>query len=149
MSSGSTAAPAHVQEFAVRVPKNLKKMHHVMRFNATLSVDFAQWKNVKMERENSVHVTRAMEEEMPKFGAGSEYNRDLKEELRRKKFGFQPRKLKQGTQFAVTRVQIFGTQHNLRWRKLILFLCLTNSNRGATVDIEGGWKIGQKIPRHS
>lgn len=67
-----------------------------MRFNATLSVDFAQWKNVKMERENSVRDARPMEEEIPKFGAGSEYNRDLKEELRRKKFGFQPRKFKQG-----------------------------------------------------
>lgn len=67
-----------------------------MRFNATLSVDFAQWKNVKMERENSIQQVRAMEEEMPKFGAGSEYHRDLKEELRRKKFGFTPRKFKQG-----------------------------------------------------
>lgn len=71
-------------------------MHHVMRFNATLKVDFAKWKNVKMERENNMREARPMEEEMPKFGAGSEYNRDLKEELRRKKFGFQPRKYKQG-----------------------------------------------------
>lgn len=71
-------------------------MHHVMRFNATLKVDFAKWKNVKMERENNMRDARPMEEEMPKFGAGSEYNRDLKEELRRKKFGFQPRKYKQG-----------------------------------------------------
>lgn len=28
-----------------------------------------------------------MEEDLPKFGAGSEYNRDQKEEARRKKFG--------------------------------------------------------------
>lgn len=95
-ATGSTAAPVHVQEFAVRIPKNLKKMHHVMRFNATLKVDFAQWKNVKMERENNMRDTQRIEEEMPKFGAGSEYNRDLKEELRRKKYGFQPRKYKQG-----------------------------------------------------
>lgn len=95
-ATGSTAAPVHVQEFTVRIPKNLKKMHHVMRFNATLKVDFAKWKNVKMERENNMREARPMEEEMPKFGAGSEYNRDLKEELRRKKFGFQPRKYKQG-----------------------------------------------------
>lgn len=71
-------------------------MHHVMRFNATLKVDFEKWSNVKMERENNMRDARAMEEEMPKFGAGSEYNRDAKEELRRKKFGFAPRKYKQG-----------------------------------------------------
>lgn len=68
-----------------------------MRFNATLKVDFAQWKNVKMERENNLRDARTgVDEEMPKFGAGSEYNRDIKEELRRKKFGFAPRKYKQG-----------------------------------------------------
>lgn len=77
-------------------------MHHVMRFNATLKVDFAQWKNVKMERENNQRDARSgIEEEMPKFGAGSEYNRDMKEELRRKKLGFQPRKYKQGMKYCV------------------------------------------------
>lgn len=97
-ASSGTSAPAHVQEFTVRIPKNLKKMHHVMRFNANLGVDFAQWKNVKMERENNMRDARAMEEEMPKFGGGSEFNRDMKEDFRRKKFGFQPRKYKQGSQ---------------------------------------------------
>lgn len=58
-----------------------------MRFNATLNVDFAQWKVVKMERENNMKEFRGMDEDMPKFGAGSEYNRDLREEVRRKKFG--------------------------------------------------------------
>lgn len=58
-----------------------------MRFNATLNVDFAQWKMVKMERENNMKEFRGMDEDMPKFGAGSEYNRDLREEVRKKKFG--------------------------------------------------------------
>lgn len=58
-----------------------------MRFNATLNVDFAQWRSVKLERENNMKEFRGMEEDMPKFGAGSEYNRDLREEVRRKKFG--------------------------------------------------------------
>jgi transcription initiation factor TFIIF subunit alpha len=40
-----------------------------------------------MERENNMKDFKAMEEDMPKFGAGSEYNRDQKEEARRKKFG--------------------------------------------------------------
>lgn len=95
-SSSSSSAPAHVQEYTVRIPKNMKKVHHVMRFNATLNVDFSQWKNVKMERENNMRDSRAGDEEMPKFGAGSEYNRDLKEELRRKRFGINARKYKQG-----------------------------------------------------
>lgn len=58
-----------------------------MRFNATLNVDFAQWRNVKLERENNMKEFKSAEEDMPKFGAGSEFNRDLREEVRRKKFG--------------------------------------------------------------
>lgn len=70
-----------------------------MRFNATLSVDFAKWKNVKMERENNLReMKNALDEEMPKFGAGSEYNRDQKEELRRKKYGVSARKYKPDAQ---------------------------------------------------
>lgn len=38
--------------------------------------------------------SRQMEEEIPKFGAGSEYNRELKEELRRKKYGIIAKKFK-------------------------------------------------------
>lgn len=58
-----------------------------MRFNYNLKVDFSQWKNVRMERENNMREFKSMEEDLPKFGAGSEYNRDQKEEARRKKFG--------------------------------------------------------------
>lgn len=65
-----------------------------MRFNATLNVDFAQWRNVKMERDTALQANRQMEEEIPKFGAGSEYNREMKEELRRKRFGINPKKFK-------------------------------------------------------
>uniref|UniRef100_A0A1A9ZJM0 Transcription initiation factor IIF subunit alpha n=1 Tax=Glossina pallidipes TaxID=7398 RepID=A0A1A9ZJM0_GLOPL len=49
--------------------------HHVMRFNATRSVDLAQWRTVKLERENN--LKEFTEEDVPKFGAGSKYNRDL------------------------------------------------------------------------
>lgn len=69
-----------------------------MRFNATLNVDFAQWKNVKMERENNMREYRGFDEDMPKFGAGSEYNRDLREEVRRKKYGITARKYKPDAQ---------------------------------------------------
>lgn len=64
-----------------------------MRFNGNLNVDFTKWHNVKMERENNMREFKNVnDEEIPKFGAGSEYNRDLKEEVRRKKFGIISRK---------------------------------------------------------
>lgn len=83
-----------VQEFSIRVPKNNKKKHNVMRFNATLNVDFSKWTQVKMERENNMKEYKGIEEEMPKFGAGSEFGRDAREEARRKKFGITSRKYK-------------------------------------------------------
>ncbi|XP_043271762.1 general transcription factor IIF subunit 1 isoform X2 [Venturia canescens] len=73
---------------------NTDKKHNVMRFNATLKVDFSEWTQVKMERENNMKEYRGVEEEMPKFGAGSEFGRDAREEARRKKFGITSRKYK-------------------------------------------------------
>ncbi|EDW81630.1 uncharacterized protein Dwil_GK12178 [Drosophila willistoni] len=90
-SGASSSGNPNVQEFKIRVPK-MRKKHHVMRFNATLNVDFAQWRNVKLERENNMKEFRGMDEDQPKFGAGSEYNRDQREEARRKKFGIIARK---------------------------------------------------------
>ncbi|XP_055377506.1 general transcription factor IIF subunit 1 isoform X2 [Condylostylus longicornis] len=87
MTPSRPQAVAHVQEFKIRVPKNSRKKHHVMRFNATLNVDFGKWNAVRMERENNMKEFKTLDEDMPKFGAGSEYNRDLREEVRRKKFG--------------------------------------------------------------
>lgn len=65
-----------------------------MRFNATLNVDFAQWKMVKLERENNLKDFKGFDEDMPKFGAGSEYNRELREEVRRKKYGIVAKRYK-------------------------------------------------------
>ncbi|KAK7588079.1 hypothetical protein V9T40_005324 [Parthenolecanium corni] len=89
-SSSSGSSGSNVQEFSIRVPKNAKKKFNIMRFNSNLNVDFGQWNQVKMERENNKaekHVT----EEMPKYGAGSEYRREEKEEARRKRLGFSSR----------------------------------------------------------
>ncbi|KAM3960188.1 LOW QUALITY PROTEIN: transcription factor IIFalpha [Aphomia sociella] len=94
MSTPGSSSGAAVQEFKIRVPKNVKKKYHVMRFNATLNVDFAKWTHVKMERENNIKEFKGLDEEMPKFGAGSEYGRDVREEARRKKFGIISRKYK-------------------------------------------------------
>ncbi|KAJ1525136.1 hypothetical protein ONE63_009972 [Megalurothrips usitatus] len=90
----SSTPPPVVQEFSIRVPKNAKKRFHMMRFNSTLNVDFTKWKQVRMERENNAKEFRGIEEEMPKFGAGSEFGRDAREEARRKKFGIVARKYK-------------------------------------------------------
>lgn len=92
MASGSAAPAANVQEFSIRVPKNVQKRYHVMRFNGNLEVDFAKWTQVKMERENNMREFKGQEEEMPKFGAGSEFGREAKEEARRKKLGIVARK---------------------------------------------------------
>ncbi|XP_072935560.1 general transcription factor IIF subunit 1 isoform X2 [Epargyreus clarus] len=91
---GGSQPSAAVQEFKIRVPKNKKKKYHVMRFNATLNVDFAKWTHVKMERENNIKEFKGADEDMPKYGAGSEYGRDIREEARRKKFGIMTRKYK-------------------------------------------------------
>lgn len=65
-----------------------------MRFNATLGVDFAKWSSVKMERENNMKEFRGIDEDAPKFGAGSEFGKEAREEARRKKLGIMTRKYK-------------------------------------------------------
>lgn len=69
-----------------------------MRFNGNLNVDFAQWRNVKMERENNMREFKGVDDDSPKFGAGSEYNKGLKEELRRRKFGIIARRYRPDAQ---------------------------------------------------
>ena len=73
--------------------RNNKKKHNVKRFNAVLKVEFEEWKQVKLERENKMGDKR-MEEEIPKFGAGSEFQRDAREEARRQKFSIARSKYK-------------------------------------------------------
>lgn len=59
-----------------------------MRFHNALNVDVTKWKNVKLERENNNReVKLENDEELPKFGAGSEFGREQKEEARKKKYG--------------------------------------------------------------
>jgi len=59
-----------------------------MRFHSALNVDVTKWKNVKLERENNAREFKGGEEEddIPKFGAGSEFGRDAREEARKKKY---------------------------------------------------------------
>uniref|UniRef100_A0A8D9APP7 Transcription initiation factor IIF subunit alpha n=1 Tax=Cacopsylla melanoneura TaxID=428564 RepID=A0A8D9APP7_9HEMI len=90
----STQLPgASVQEYSIKIPNDTKKKFHVMRFNGNLNIDFTKWNQVKLERENNMREMR-VEEEQPKFGAGSEFGRDAKDEARRKKFGIIAKKYK-------------------------------------------------------
>jgi len=81
--------PKNVNEFSVRVRKigaETNRKYHIM--NLKKQVDIAKWKNIKMLREDNKKVFKAnRNEEEPKFGAGSEFGKDAKEEARRKKFG--------------------------------------------------------------
>ena len=91
-AGASVAAASAEQEFVVRIPaKNEKKNYHIMKFNASLNIDAAKWSQVRMVRENN-RKEFVREDEMPKFGAGSEYGRQEKEEARRKKYGINTRK---------------------------------------------------------
>ncbi|GFQ96385.1 general transcription factor IIF subunit 1 [Trichonephila clavata] len=91
-SSTSTASnPQFVQEYIVKMPKNKSKCFNVMRFSHSLKVDVTKWTQVKMERENNLKEFKA-DEDMPKFGAGSEFGREQREESRRKKYGIVSKK---------------------------------------------------------
>lgn len=90
--TSNSSQPGNVREYSIRVPKNSKKKFHVMRFNGNLDVDIGKWTQVKMERENNLREFKSVDEEQPKFGAGSEFGREAKEEARRKKLGIIARK---------------------------------------------------------
>uniref|UniRef100_A0A8C0GDR6 Transcription initiation factor IIF subunit alpha n=1 Tax=Chelonoidis abingdonii TaxID=106734 RepID=A0A8C0GDR6_CHEAB len=82
-----------VTEYVVRVPKNTPKKYNIMAFNAADKVNFTTWHQAKMERDLS-NKKIYQEEEMPESGAGSEFNRKLREEARRKKYGIILREFK-------------------------------------------------------
>jgi len=77
------------QEFVVRVPNSTEnKSFHVMKYNASNNIDFSTWSQVRMVRENNMKVfAPGKTDDNPKFGAGSAFGKDLKEEARRKKLG--------------------------------------------------------------
>uniref|UniRef100_A0A7N4V300 Transcription initiation factor IIF subunit alpha n=1 Tax=Sarcophilus harrisii TaxID=9305 RepID=A0A7N4V300_SARHA len=74
-----------VTEYVVRVPRNNLKRYNIMAFNAADKVNFSTWHQAKMERDLS-NKKIYQEEEMPESGAGSEFNRKLRDEARRKKW---------------------------------------------------------------
>ncbi|KAF0312183.1 General transcription factor IIF subunit 1 [Amphibalanus amphitrite] len=91
-SPGSSSSGTTVQEYSVRVPKTQHKQNCVMQFNSSLLVDFTKWNQVKMVREVPVKADAGPED--PKFGAGSEFGKEMREEARRKKLGIVAKKIK-------------------------------------------------------
>ncbi|XP_054722451.1 general transcription factor IIF subunit 1-like, partial [Uloborus diversus] len=83
---GASSSASSVQEYIVKMPKNKNKKFNVMRFNSSQKIDVAKWTSVKMERENNLKEFKS-EEDLPKYGAGSEFGREQREESRRKKYG--------------------------------------------------------------
>ncbi|CAG0894547.1 unnamed protein product [Cyprideis torosa] len=93
-SGGATGAPT-VTEYLVRIPTKADKRFNLMKFNIAGDSDFARWTQARMERENNQRDTSAGKneaEEIPKFGAGSEYGREAKEEARLKRLGIRRKK---------------------------------------------------------
>lgn len=66
-----------------------------MRFNAALKIDVQTWtgkNSAKMERENNQREFKTEADELPKFGAGSEFGKQQRDEARRKKYGLSLKK---------------------------------------------------------
>ena len=78
------------QEFVVRVPQREEnKKYHVMKFRASINQDFSKWTGSRMVRENCQKIVQSNvpQDDDPKFGAGSVFGKDMKEESWLKKLG--------------------------------------------------------------
>ena len=65
------------------------KKYHVTKFRASLNQDFSKWTGSRMVRENNQKIVQSNvpQDDDPKFGAGSVFGKDMKEESRLKKLG--------------------------------------------------------------
>lgn len=88
------------QVMTVRVPNPTDdKSFHIMKYNASMKMDLSSWSQVRMVRENNQkYINTFQTEETPKFGAGSAFGKDAKEEARRKKLGIVSRKYRSEAQ---------------------------------------------------
>lgn len=93
--NSAAPGPSTVDEFTVRIPRDGRKKITLMKFGSGVHVDFSKAEHpIRMERENNLKEYKSANDldQLPKFGAGSEYGRDLKEESRRKKYGIMLKK---------------------------------------------------------
>ncbi|CAF3245372.1 unnamed protein product [Rotaria sp. Silwood2] len=97
------AAASASKDIFVRVPKT-RAQYGIMEFSSGLSLDVKDWKAIEMRREinpytyrpataidpnastNSSSITTSLGAVLPKTGAGSEYGREQKEALKRKRY---------------------------------------------------------------
>ncbi|XP_029645882.1 general transcription factor IIF subunit 1 isoform X1 [Octopus sinensis] len=95
-SNPVTAGSSTTQEYTVRLPKDRKKRLSMFKFAVGSDLDFSKYTNVRLERENNLREYKTANDIdlMPKFGAGSEFGREQKEEARRKKYGVMLKKYK-------------------------------------------------------
>lgn len=99
VQGSSNVASAKIQGavniISVRLPQNdVPKKYSILKFNESNNVDFTSCGQVKLERENNFKEFKSAYDldTMPKFGAGSEFGREQKEEARKKKYGIKIRK---------------------------------------------------------
>lgn len=85
-TSGSIAGPSNSSMYKVRVPRNLAKKYSTMRFQST-KVDISSISKAQMTRQSD-QVEEKDGENLPSFGAGSEFGRERREEARKKRRGF-------------------------------------------------------------
>ena len=125
------AAPGAEQEFSVRVPSREEtKKFHVMKFNASLNVDFSKWTQARMVRENNQKIVNSTQpvDDDPKFGAGSVFGKDMKEEARRQKLGIIRKKYNPDAQPWLMRV---GGKGGRKYRGV---------REGGVRYVENGWQ---------
>ncbi|CAF1140522.1 unnamed protein product [Rotaria sp. Silwood1] len=102
-STSPQTAASTSKDFSVKVPKT-RAQYGIMEFASGLSVDVKDWKAIEMRREinpytyrpatnidpnissNSSSITTSLGIVLPKTGAGSEYGREQKEALKRKRY---------------------------------------------------------------
>ncbi|CAH3198806.1 unnamed protein product [Porites evermanni] len=83
--SGFTAGAANTSMYKVRVPRHLAKKYSVMRFQST-KVDISAVSKAQMSRQTE-SIEEKESENLPTFGAGSEFGRERREEARKKRRG--------------------------------------------------------------
>ncbi|XP_055886685.1 general transcription factor IIF subunit 1-like [Biomphalaria glabrata] len=95
-SSNANSMSIPQEEFIVRIPRDTRRKFTMMKMGTGSALDFAKLGDqpVKIERENNLKEYKTANDLdlVPKFGAGSEYGKDLKEESRRKKYGIMLKK---------------------------------------------------------
>lgn len=85
-SSNGSSSQAVPQEYIIRVTPKTTKKYNIMRFNESDGIDFAKWKKVKLDRDFSLKEFKSQTEDQPKFGAGSVFGAEQREESRKKRY---------------------------------------------------------------